>query len=84
MSSVECIGTYKANRKSRRDSAAKRWSLRGAVQREWRGASLLMATWCQRMALRRGLKVAPDRMLASMGLTRDAAANEAAKPFWVA
>ncbi len=55
-----------------------------SIVRKGGAFSRLLSVWCHRAGTRRALRVFPDRMLVGMGLTRAAAAREAAKPFWVA
>jgi len=75
MNKTECLGTY-GLRTGRGPVAAQRHEPRAIAER--------VTEWCNRIAFRRSLKVLPDRMLAIMGMTREQAADEAAKPFWQA
>lgn len=47
------------------------------------GILALIQTWSFRYASRRQLRHLDDHDLADIGITREQALNEAAKPFWV-
>ncbi len=47
----------------------------------WRGLEILLL-WQERATQRHALAALDDRLLKDMGLSRGAAAVEAAKPFW--
>jgi uncharacterized protein YjiS (DUF1127 family) len=84
MNSVQCIGTYRPSRKSRRTPKNQRRDGVAAIRNGLEAAQRLVSVWCRRVGLRRALRVYPDSMLAGFGLTREQAAAEAAKPFWAA
>lgn len=44
----------------------------------------VLAVWYRRYISRRQLKDMETRLLADMGITRDAADRESRKPFWIA
>jgi len=75
MNKAECLGTY-GLRAGMRSAEAVRHDPRSIAER--------VSEWCNRIAFRRSLRVLPDRMLTGMGMTREQAAQEAAKPFWQA
>lgn len=80
MAHLQCIDTFRPKTASK-GSAQRRESV-GGLARDHRAIAEQVAEWCKRIGYRRSLKVLPDRMLASLGLTRAEAADEAAKPFW--
>ena len=47
------------------------------------GLPAMLTTWLQRARQRRQLGQLEDWQLRDIGITREAAANEARKPFWV-
>ena len=52
------------------------------VMRLWRHASALAATWRSRARQRQALAQLDDRLLADIGLTREAQMVECSKLFW--
>ncbi len=81
MSVAQYMGTIRPNT-APRATAPKRKEASGGLARDRRAMSEQVLAWCNRIGFRRSLRVLPDRMLAALGLTREQAAKEAAKPFW--
>ena len=59
--------------------AAPRYRAGNAILRQ---VLRVLGTWVQRAQTRRYLRDLDDRLLRDVGLTRDTARIEAAKPFW--
>ncbi len=81
MAATQYMGTIRPNR-APQAAAPKRGETTGGLQRDHRAMAEQVLEWCRRIGYRRSLRVLPDRMLEAMGLSRDQAAEEAAKPFW--
>jgi uncharacterized protein YjiS (DUF1127 family) len=82
MSSLQCINTYRPNATSKASAPVRRSATEGLV-RDHRAISEQVLEWSRRIGFRRSLRVLPDKMLAALGMNRDQAAEEAAKPFWL-